>query len=277
VRQSWVKLWQNILRMIIIISMDNAIIAVAGPPGSGKTTWISQNVVLRPPESVFYFCPDTDSVPIDATYLAAEHPGVQILATDQVLAVLNHLSDSATVYLEIGFHLQLSSLETFLGGLPCKRVAVLPPDIGQTEWQEWADTIAIGSASQIEPKPSQLWRSPLTGQVLDPASLNTLWYELTHGAYGQVQRAKGIFDLADGRAFHFNFVAELPPADAIELKLPRWLKGRPERFSGMEVGGKNLNQSALAQTLEDCCLEDRAIAYYQQQIQDTFAHGAEAA
>jgi hypothetical protein len=263
--------------MIIIILMSSAIIAVAGPPGSGKTTWICQNFMLRAPESVLYFCPGTDSVPIDATYIAAEHPRVRILAEDQEREGLKQLSSSATVYLEIGFHLQLSSLEALLGALPCKRIAVLPPNIEQTEWQEWADTIAIGAASQIEPKPSQLWRSPLTGQVLDPASLNTLWYELTQGAYGQVQRAKGIFDLADGRAFHFNFVAGLPQADTTELKLPRWLKGRPDRFSGMEVVGENLNQSALAQTLEDCCLEDRAIAYYQQQVQDTFVPGVEAA
>ncbi len=37
--------------------------------------------------------------------------------------------------------------------------------------------------------------------MLDPASLDVLWYELTHGAYGMVQRAKGIFDLADGGLF----------------------------------------------------------------------------
>jgi Cobalamin synthesis protein cobW C-terminal domain len=277
VHQNEVNLWQNVLRMIIIIVMNNAIIAVAGLPGAGKTAWICQNFMLRAPESVFYFCPGTGSVPIDATYIAAEHPGVRILAENQELAVLQQLPSSATVYLEIGFHLQLSSLEALLGGLPCKRVAVLPPDIGQTEWQKWADTIAIGAASQTPLNLSQLWRSPLTGQVLDPASLNTLWDELTQGAYGQVQRAKGIFELADGRAFHFNFVAGLPQVDATELKLPRWLHGRPDRFSGMEVVGENLNQTALAQTLEDCCLEDQAIAYYRQQIQDTFTHGAEAA
>jgi G3E family GTPase len=92
-----------------------------------------------------------------------------------------------------------------------------------------------------------------------------------------VQRAKGIFDLADGRAFHFNFVAGLPQTETTELKLPRWLKGRPDRFSGIEVVGENLDQSAIAQALEDCCLEDRAIAYYQQQIRDSLAPGAEAA
>ncbi|NJK30438.1 MAG: GTP-binding protein [Acaryochloris sp. SU_5_25] len=255
--------------------MSKTIIAVAGSPGVGKTTWISQNLMLQAPESVLYFCPGTDSVPIDSTYIAAEHPDVQILAEDQDIERLKHVSGSATVYVEIGFHLQLSSLDAVLASLPCKRVAVLPSGMEQTEWHAWADTIAVGAASQAMLNPSELWRSPLTGQVLDPASLDMLWSELTKGAYGQVQRAKGIFDLADGRAFHFNFVAGLPQMETTELKLPRWLKGRPDRPSGIEVVGETLDQSAIAQTLKDCCLEDQAIAYYQQQVKD--ALGAEAA
>jgi hypothetical protein len=59
VHQNKVNLWQNILRMIIIIVMSNAIIAVAGPPGSGKTTWICQNFMLQAPESVLYGLPPT--------------------------------------------------------------------------------------------------------------------------------------------------------------------------------------------------------------------------
>ncbi|MFM7447635.1 MAG: GTP-binding protein [Leptolyngbyaceae cyanobacterium] len=255
--------------------MSNKIIAVAGPLGAGKTTWIGQNFTLQAPDSVLYVCPGTDSAPIDSTYMAAEHPGVQILAEGQDLERLKHLSNSETVYVEIGFHLQLSSLEAVLTSLPCKRVAVLPPGMEQTEWHDWADTIAVGVVSQAMLNPSQVWRSPLTGQVLDPASLDMLWSELTKGAYGQVQRAKGIFDFADGRAFHFNFVAGLQQTETTELKLPRWLKGRPNRFSGIEVVGENLDQAAIAQTLKDCCLEDQAIAYYQQQVKD--ALGAEAA
>ncbi|NJM64786.1 MAG: GTP-binding protein [Leptolyngbyaceae cyanobacterium CRU_2_3] len=257
--------------------MSNKIIAVAGPLGAGKTTWICQNFMLQAPESMLYFCPGTDSVPIDSTYMAAEYPGVQILAEGQDMERLKHVSGSETVYVEIGFHLQLSSLEAVLTSLPCTRIAILPPGMEQTEWHAWADTIAVGAASQAMLNPSQLWRSPLTGQVLDPASLDMFWYELTKGAYGQVQRAKGIFDLTDGRAFHFNFVAGLLQMETTELKLPRWLKGRPDRFSGIEVVGENLDQSAIAQTLKDCGLEDRAIAYYQQQVKDVLASGAEAA
>jgi Cobalamin synthesis protein cobW C-terminal domain len=274
-----VNLWQNNLRMIIIILMSRAIVAVAGPPGSGKTTWICQNLLQRASEaSIFYVCPGIDSVPIDATYMASKCSKLNILTEDQALELLKQSSGAAKIYLEIGFHLQLSSLNALLEAWPCERVAVLPPDTEQTEWHAWANTIAVGSTGQTQLKHlPQLWRSPLSGQVLDPASLNTFWYELTQGAYGQVQRSKGIFDLADGRAFYFNFVNGLPDTDITELQVPRWLKGRPGRFSGIEVLGEALDQPTIAQTLKDCCLDDRAIAYYQQQIQDSLVTGDEAA
>jgi hypothetical protein len=123
-------------------------------------------------------------------------------------------------------------------------------------------------------------RSILTGQIIDGASLETFWYELTHGAYGKVQKAKGIFTLVDGRVLQLDFVAGLPK-DApeitseitpetitTELPLPPCTKGRPDHFSGLEIIGFNLDRAGIAQTLEDSCLDDQAIAYYQEQIQE---------
>jgi hypothetical protein len=242
----------------------NTIVAVAGPPGSGKTTWIGRDAQTRSPESFLYFCPGTESVPIDATYLATEHAGMQVLTVPQKQQLRQSLSGSTTIYIEIGFHLQLASLEDLLQDLPCERVAVLPPGGQQSDWQAWASQTATGVASYHHLSPSQLWRSPLMGQILDPASLSTLWDELSQGAYGSVQRAKGIFDLADGGSWYFSFVAGLPSEDATELKLPRWRQGRPDRFSGMEVIGEHLDRDSLAQSLTDCCLDDPAIAHYQQ-------------
>ncbi|MEG4446349.1 hypothetical protein QUB47_31550 [Microcoleus sp. AT9_B5] len=67
-------------------------------------------------------------------------------------------------------------------------------------------TIVEGIAVSGEPEKLSIWRSPASGQVLDPASLDLFWYqEMTQGAYGKVHRAKGIFDIADGRSFYFDF------------------------------------------------------------------------
>jgi hypothetical protein len=56
--------------------------------------------------------------------------------------------------------------------------------------------------------------------------------------------------LADGRAFYFDFVAGIPDSTYTELTVPRWLEGRPQRFSGIEVVGIELDKDAIAKR---CC------------------------
>ena len=37
--------------------------------------------------------------------------------------------------------------------------------------------------------------------VLDPASLDIFWMELTSGAYGDIDRAEGLFNLVNGQGY----------------------------------------------------------------------------
>jgi Cobalamin synthesis protein cobW C-terminal domain len=225
------------------------------------------------------------NTPVDSTYLAAEIPGLTVLPVEQLTDFLAHPLTGSSVYVELGFHIDLTSLILPDPMADCRRVAVLPPGTRHTEWHGWADLVVTGIETGTALSQPHLWRSVLSGQVLDLASLNTFWYELTHGAYGTVQRAKGIFDVADGRplrylqssAVYFDFVAGLAETTYLELNLSRWLNGRPDRFSGIEVVGEALDQEAIAQTLKDCCLEEQAIAYYQQQIKDSLEQEEEAA
>ncbi|PSB47750.1 GTPase, G3E family protein, partial [filamentous cyanobacterium Phorm 6] len=107
-------------------------------------------------------------------------------------------------------------------------------------------------------------------------SLDLFWYEeMTQGAYGKIHRAKGIFDIADGRSFYFDFAAEFKETAHEELPLPRWLEGRPQRFSGIEIVGENLNETALGQTLEDCCLPETIMLNYQQQVKQSLLSAEE--
>ena len=96
---------------------------------------------------------------------------------------------------------------------------------------------------------------------------------ITHGAYGIVTRAKAIFDVNDGRSLYCDFVSGVPQTDFLELNLPRYLEGRPQRFSGIEIAGKNLNETALKATLSDCCLSESMIFQYQQQVQQILLEG----
>lgn len=239
------------------------LIAVAGPSGSGKTTWISQ-FWQDDACPQFYLCPGSGHGSVDLARMGYRFPQVQIVPEKQIQSVLSALPDGARVYIELGFHLNLAS--PFLSTMPCRHVAVLPPNLQHSDWHAWADEVVPGNdiTSPVGAKFPELWRTQLTGQVFDPPSLDEILIELTEGAYGKVHRTKGIFEMPDGRAFHIDWVEGIPGIEYTELAIPRWLKGRPDRFSGLEVVGWNLDQEAIAQVLADGYLSDEAVVQYQQ-------------
>jgi hypothetical protein len=304
------------------------IILVAGFPGVGKTQWIQQQLTQQltlnnltsstnptnPTKSAVYLNLGQGVMPIDAIYLAAAVDNLEILTEEQLNEFLYHWQqdlgqDSGnsenssenslpidSLYIELGFHIDPTSLTLPVEESLCHRVAVVSsatnPETNQLDnpennqlnnqelWRDWADTIVpglpISSVDYWQHSQPQIIRSILTGQVIDGASLETFWYELTHGAYGEVQRAKGIFTPVDGRVLHLDFVAglpkdipeKIPETITTELPLPPCTKGRPDQFSGVEIIGFNLDRAGINQTLEDSCLDDQAIAHYQAQIEE---------
>lgn len=243
------------------------IIAVAGPSGSGKTTWITQGLKSRT-ESCIYLCPSFDEVAevaVDLVRVRYCLPSVQVLSESQI-PLLKALPEDAVIFWEIGFHVDLDI--PFLATMPHHRVAVLPPDLQQSKWHEWANELIPGHAittPNLADSP-QLWCTSLTGQVFDPPSLDEVLLEMTQGAYGNVYRLKGIFEMPDGQSFYVDFVQELEGIEYRELPIPRWLEGRPRRPSGIEVVGWQLDQDALTQALLESGLSAAAINHYQQQF-----------
>ena len=243
------------------------ITVVAGPSGCGKTTWICQKLQsTASAENIIYFSPGTGNVPIDQTRLTAEFPEMKVFGDGEEVEFFTQLEVAEIVYIEIGFFLELSAIEQILKNLPYQAIAILPPHLKDSEYHVWAEKIIPGAAIDTSMTQTQLWRAPTSGQVSDEDSLQEFWYELTQGAYGKVARAKGIFDVADGRALYADFVAGVPSTDFLELDLPRHLEGRPQRFSGIELLGQNLDESAIKQTLEDCYLSTVGIEQYQEQV-----------
>ena len=248
---------------------------VAGLSGSGKTTWIHQR--LSEQTSAVYLALGAEAS-IDDSYLSIEFPALQVLHKSPELpvarTVLEQVAAGLNVYIEIGFHIDLNLLQLPFATDLCQRVALVPPNHQEPSFVDWADEVLLGEDFYGVSEVDHLWRSALTGQILDPASLDTFWYELIQGAYGLVDRAKGIFDLVDGQAFYFNYVKGFPKTQYVELKLPRWAEGRPTRFSGMEVVGAGLDPAGIAATLTHCGLEDAAIAHYQAQIKESLGEKA---
>jgi G3E family GTPase len=242
------------------------ITVVAGPCGAGKTTWILQELAQMSTPAV-YVTPGVGTVPIDATRVAARFPQVEIFHHQPETELLRRLADGVPAYFELGF--QLEADMPLLAARPHRRVALVADENQDAGWQLGADAVIQGNQSTLDLQAAQIWRAPLSGQVFDPPSLDTFWQELTQGAYGQVHRAKGIFELADGQAFHFDFVHGLPGSAYTELNLPRWVQGRPNRFSGIEVVGQGLDEAAIAATLKDCYLSDSLLAAHQATLKDS--------
>jgi hypothetical protein len=249
--------------MIIIIKKLSMIIAVVSPPGAGKTHWIHQQIA-QTNKPVGYFSPQTDSVPIDAIYLQSEYPQLKLYQTGEEAALNNTIT-----YLEIPWYLDLAAIEPLLQTFNSHRVAIIPADTDSTELKTWADEIIPGNNITKLTTALQIHRGVLTGEILDFDSLATFWLELTQGAYGEVVRAKGIFDLVDGQMYYGDFIAGRSQLEFKPLNLPRWLNGRPERKSGFEIVGKNLDKAEIFQTVKDCCVPESAINYYQQQVKES--------
>lgn len=241
-----------------------SVIAVTGPCGSGKTTWINQ--FLKDESAPFYyFYPGLDRSPVDLIRIGYSFPWVQVMSDLQAPQMFSSLPDGAVIYLELDFPQPLEPL--LPKALPCHHVAVLPPELQDSAWHTWADEIVTGNDITIPDvaKPPERWHAPLQGQVFDPASLEVVLTEMIEGAYGEVHRIKGIFEMPDGQALYIDFVAGLEGVEYTELNIPQWLEGRPDRWSGIEVMGNNLQPKIISQTLLDGGLTDQIIAYYQQQ------------
>ncbi|MEL6815741.1 MAG: GTP-binding protein [Cyanobacteria bacterium J06598_3] len=227
------------------------------------------------PQSLVYISPLT--VGVDAYLLQQDMPDLHV-ETDLFQAIQTFRGQE--IYLELGSLLSLDL--PLLDKISHYRVAVVGPHCpDRSQWEAWADKVVvshdvqgsdIGAAISSEPcldgtdnsssAKADIWQASLRGQVLDPASLNTFWQEVVQGAYGQMIRTKAILELADGQALYID---HLPQQETTyrDLPLPKWLDGRPQRFSGIEMVGVGLDKRAIAATLQDCCLTDATLKAHQ--------------
>ncbi|NJN31360.1 MAG: hypothetical protein HC824_13745 [Synechococcales cyanobacterium RM1_1_8] len=217
------------------------LVVVAGAPGAGKTAWIVQQLQQyeaprqTPAHRPLYCALGGADIPLDAVFLGAQSLGVEVLPKADLSRVAIALQAGRPVFLEIHGTIELDSLDLHSQLLAhweagsekplLERVAIVPEGWRCDDLESWSDRrfpspIAFPPPPS-SPAPQQIWSLDLTGQVFDPPSLDLLWQELTGGAYGQVQRAKGIFCLADGSGFFFSFVPA-PPGQPPHKPTANW-------------------------------------------------------
>ena len=112
------------------------------------------------------------------------------------------------------------------------------------------------------------WHLDLDGSVWDPDSLNSFWFELVNGAYGDVYRSKALMNLPDGRSFFCNWMVSQQSSQFLPLNNVEPPTGRPKRPSELVVQGRALNPKGIKFTINDCLLDDDGLAMRQLQLRD---------
>jgi G3E family GTPase len=240
------------------------ILLISGPPGCGKTSWILNQLqahkgpcgYLRLAGFPAEGCPQALDGGIDQAVLAdhcpglrdladsaqaLEHPGADLLALIE-LPQFQPPADADSCGIDARLRPQLEALQLLpQRHLHFGRDAELPPQ----------DTLQFNALEN--------WVLDLTRSVWDPPSLNSFWFELVNGAYGEVYRAKALMNLPDGRSFFFNWIVSQEGTQFLPLARVAPPEGRPQRLSRLVVQGKHLDTAGIEATIADALLSDAVL------------------
>jgi len=251
------------------------ITVVMGSFGVGKTHWI-QEKIKENKDNNFYYSPKTNTFPLDGAFLQTINHELSIIEvkSPQELIVLG---ENNNLYIEIPQYVEFTPIKSLFDQLNCQIIAIVSQKENQDKWKALTDKIIINQEINIKPhlqnfSDLQIHRAGLTEEVLDFPSLETFWQELILGAYGDILRAKGIFNIMDGQCIYGEYLHNAYNPQFYPLNLPLSIEGRPTHFSGLEIIGCNLDKQAIADTLGDFCLEDSTVYFYQQQVKESLTH-----
>ena len=245
-----------------------------GSFGVGKTHWIKEDLKHSTKPS-YYLSPKTETFPLDAAFVQAYYPDLSIVDSQDFSELIN-LSKENNVYVEIPQYIDINNNSTFISGLEAEKIAIVSELENSKNWENLADKIIINrelksETTSISLANLQIHRAGLTQEILDFASLETFWQELVAGAYGDIVRVKGIFNIMDGQCIYRDYLKNGLNFDFQPLQIPLYLEGRPTHFSGLEIIGANLEKQAIVDTISDFCLPDDVVQFYQQQVRESLA------
>lgn len=234
----------------------NGVVLVSGPPGCGKTSWIlSRLLEHRGPRAYRRL----DGVDPEGRPLALDGGLDQAFLHDQIPDLRELAGGSQDPAPDGEGLLALIELALFRPEVPQTLALALRPDrhlhFGRDSELPRQDTLEFGALAS--------WSLDLAQEVWDPASLNSFWFELVNGAYGDVYRAKALVNLPDGRGFLFNWMVSCSGTQFLPLLSVAPPQGRPGRLSRLVVQGKDLDTAGLQTTIADCLLSDAVLELQQ--------------
>ncbi|WP_320677591.1 ATP-binding protein [Prochlorococcus sp. MIT 1300] len=254
---------------------------ISGPPGCGKTTWILNMMnnyqgacgYLR---LTGYSDNNLEQVPnseIDLTFLKDQSPEMRALSGKQTsiaeqedILILIELPQFHTPK-EVG----MSSID------PRAKNQLETLQLRPDRYLHFGRDPELPNKDTLELTKLESWSLGLQNSVWDPASLNTFWFELVNGAYGDVYRAKALMNLPDGRSIFCNWIVTQEGSQFIPLKAIAPPDGRPENFSELVVQGKALDCKRIQSTIDLCLLSDAVLDMHQMSLRDrqqeaTYSH-----
>ena len=246
---------------------------ISGPPGCGKTSWILDRLkkhnsscgYLRLPGFSENSLEHADSNEIDSVFLKDQIP--QLIDFSKSSDRLYANQDGLLLFIELPqFHLPKQS---GLAGIDRRIIRHLEnlkllPDrylhFGRDNELPVKDTLNFKKIESLSIN--------LSETVWDPPSLNTFWFELVNGAYGDIYRAKALMNIIDGRFMLFNWIVSQQGSQFLQLNNFAPPKGRPQRISQLIIQGINLDFVGIQSTVNLCLVNDAVLQFHQDSLRN---------
>ena len=241
---------------------------ISGPPGCGKTNWILSEIkkhggscgYIRLSGFSEKSLEQANSSEIDFVFLKDQIP--QLIDLSKFSDHLFSDQDNSLIFIELSqFYLPNQS---GLAGIDPRIIRQLEnlkllPDrylhFGRDNELPVKDTLNFKKIESLSIN--------LSETVWDPPSLNTFWFELVNGAYGDIYRAKALMNIIDGRFMLFNWIVSQQGSQFLQLNNFAPPKGRPQRISQLIIQGRNLDFVSIKSTVNLCLVNDAVLQFHQ--------------
>ena len=258
--------------MIIVPRMSQTWL-ISGSPGCGKTSWILKTM-LNHPGACGYLRLDGHS---DIGLEQASNSGIdQAFLKDQIPQLLDLSETQHASRSQQGDLLALIEVPQFHSPQHADLAGIDPRIKNQLEALQlhpdrhlhFGRDHELPSKDKLEFQKLESLNLSLNSSVWDPPSLNTFWFELVNGAYGDVYRAKALMNLPDGRSMFFNWIVSQESSQFLPLQEISAPNGRPASLSELVVQGKHLDCLRIQSTIDLCLLNDAVLEMHQMPLRD---------
>ena len=247
---------------------------ISGPPGCGKTSWIldtfknhqGSHGYIRLKGFSEIDLEQAVSSKIDFNYLKDQIPGLVDLNSSSLASITSE--ENSLIIIEFP---QFKVPELYglngidLGVLKGLEDLKLKPN----KYLHFGRDPELQIKDTLDFKNIESYNLDLKKSIWDPASLNTFWFELVNGAYGDVYRAKALMNLPDGRYIFFNWILSQEGSQYLTLNNIAPLNGRSERHSEIVIQGNKIDFDLIKSTIQNCLLNDSVLELHQASLRDS--------